>query len=141
MAWGIERTICGASGQPIDRATAWNIALPVVPPPTLSVAPYYRLGSNVPDFWIPFLPVRDNPGSALKLRRGRLPTSTSGARSRLLSDATELFIEEIPREGVHLERLYRCARGSDGTAYVWLSRRRSIGKGEGRSGLQFDYLE
>lgn len=88
------------------------------------------------------MPVRATAASALKLRRARLPTASSGARSRLLGDpGMELFIEEIPREGVHLERLFRCARGSDGTTYLWLSRRRSIGKGEGRSGLAFDYLE
>jgi hypothetical protein len=52
-----------------------------------------------------------------------------------------IFLEELPREGVHLERKYRYTRGPDGSAYVWVGRRRTTGRGEGRSGLQFDYLE
>jgi hypothetical protein len=142
MAWGIERTICGASGQPFDRATAWNISLPVVPPPSANAVPQYRLGSNVPDFWIPFLPLSAVSNGTVKLVRGKLPTSATGALSRILNDATGgFFIEEVPREGVRAERFYRCARGPDGAAYLWLGRRRSIGQGEGRSGLAFDVLE
>jgi hypothetical protein len=52
-----------------------------------------------------------------------------------------MFLEEVPREGVHLERRYRAARGPDGSAYLWIGRRRSTGRGEGRSGLRFDFLE
>ena len=52
-----------------------------------------------------------------------------------------IFLEELPREGVHLERRYRATRGPDGATHLWIGRRRSVGRGEGRSGLQFDYLE
>jgi hypothetical protein len=52
-----------------------------------------------------------------------------------------IFVEELPREGVHLQRRYRLARGLDGSTHVWLGRLRSTGSGEGRSGLRFDYLE
>ena len=45
------------------------------------------------------------------------------------------------KEGVHLRRLYRYARGQDGSTYVWMARNRSVGKGEGRSGLRFDFLD
>ena len=50
-------------------------------------------------------------------------------------------LEELPREGIHLQRRYRAARGPDGSTHVWIGRLRSTGRGEGRSGLRFDYLE
>ena len=39
MAWGIERTVTGPSGQPFDRATQWNIILPVTPHPRPRLSP------------------------------------------------------------------------------------------------------
>jgi hypothetical protein len=103
--------------------------------------PSYRLGSSVPDYWIPFLPVAVGSGP-VQMRRGRMPTAASGPLGRLLGyPGLTIFLEELPREGVHLERRYRAARGADGSTHVWIGRRRSVGSGEGRSGLQFDYLE
>jgi hypothetical protein len=52
-----------------------------------------------------------------------------------------MFFEELPREGIHLRRRYRYARGLDGSTFVWIGRLRSAGTGEGRSGLRFDYLD
>jgi hypothetical protein len=143
MVWGIERTVSGASGQPFDRTTAWNISLPSTPPPAADALPRYRLGSNVPDYWIPFLPVRSGAQNGLvKLLRGKLPTATTGALGRMLSETNSGFLlEEVPAEGVLLERRYRSARSLDGSPCVWIGRLRSIGQGEGRSGLRFDFLE
>jgi hypothetical protein len=143
MVWGIERTVSGASGQPYDRTTVWNTSLPVVPPPSAGALPSYRLGSTVPDYWVPFLPVKGkDPSGQVKLVRGKLPTSTTGALGRMLGETNSGFLlEEVPQEGIHLVRRYRVARGLDGSTYSWIGRLRSIGKGEGRSGLQFDFLE
>jgi hypothetical protein len=95
----------------------------------------------VPDYWIPFLPVASGSGP-LRMRRGRLPASSAGPLGRLLGyPGLTVFLEELPREGVHLERRYRYARGPDGSTHVWIGRRRSAGRGEGRSGLRFDSLE
>jgi hypothetical protein len=142
LAWGIERTVSGPSGQPFDRTTAWNTSLPIASPPAADATPLYRLGSTVPDYWIPFVPVQDaGAGSSLQLRRGKLPTSSAGPLGRMLAEAKTIFLEEIPREGVLLDRRYRLARGLDGSVYLWIGRQRSVGKGEGRSGLRFDFLE
>ena len=71
-----------------------------------------------------------------------MPITTAEPMGRLLGySALTIFLEEVPREGVHLERRYRAARGPDGSTHVWIGRRRSTGRGEGRSGLRFDYLE
>jgi hypothetical protein len=141
MVWGIERTICGASGFPVDLATAWNTSLPIAPPPSASATPQYRLGTTVPDYWIPFMPAAAAAGT-VKLVRAKLPTADHGAQSRVLQDIDSgLFVEEIPREGVHVQRIYRLARGPAGATVLWLSRRSGPGSGEGRSGLAFDVLD
>jgi hypothetical protein len=143
MVWGIERTVPGASGLSFDRTTAWNTSLPAAPPPASGAPPSYRLGSDVPDYWIPFLPVvGKTANSPVKLQRGKLPTSTSGPLGRMLGEANSGFLlEEVPTEGVLLERRYRTARGLDGSPCLWMGRLRSMGQGEGRSGLRFDFLE
>jgi hypothetical protein len=141
MAWGVERTVVGPSGLPLDRAQLWKTSAPPVPPPNANASPKYRLGSNVPDYWVPFLPV-DLENGQLRMRRGTLPTSSSGPLGRMLAyPGLAFFLEELPREGVHLQRHYRYARGMDGSTSVWIGRRRSAGRGEGRSGLHFDYPE
>lgn len=80
MAWGVERTVVGASGKPTDRALAWRTTQPAIPPPSANAIAAYRLGSTVPDYWIPFLPVATDTGP-LQLRRGRLPTASGGPAS------------------------------------------------------------
>jgi len=49
--------------------------------------------------------------------------------------------EEVPREGARATRAYQLARWIDGTTLLWLGRRKSIGGGEGSSGLLFDTAE
>jgi len=141
LVWGIERTVIGASGQPLDRTLEWRKNLSPDPPPSGDPVPHYRLGSTVPDYWLPYMPVQlDFPGH-LQLRRGRLPDATTGPQGRFLAEETTMFLEEVPRQGVHLERRYRWARSADGSSFLWIGRRRSTGRGEGRSGLRFDFLE
>ena len=141
MAWGVESMALGRSGLPIDRQLAYRTSVPPPVAPAQGSMPLYRLGSTVPDYWIPFLPVRIGNGP-LRLRLGKLPTAPTGPLGRLLGyPALTMYLEELPREGVHLQRRYRYARGPDGSTYVWMGRVRSTGSGEGRSGLQFDYLE
>ena len=49
--------------------------------------------------------------------------------------------DEIPREGALVTRAYQLARWIDGTTYLWLGRRKTVGRGEGSSGLRFDTTE
>jgi hypothetical protein len=95
----------------------------------------------VPNYWIPFLPVQLDAAQHLQLRRGRLPGPATQPEGQILAADASMFLEEIPREGVHLERRYRWARGIDGSGYLWIGRLRTAGRGEGRSGLRFDYVE
>jgi len=86
MVWGVERTAVGAAGAPVDRALAWKTAAPPATPPAAGASLSYRLGTTVPDYWIPFLPVAVDTGP-LRMRRGRMartpmrrsPASCAGA--------------------------------------------------------------
>ncbi len=49
--------------------------------------------------------------------------------------------EEVPRSGAVVERTFQIARGTDGVRHLWLGRRKRNGRGEGASGLHFDYTE
>lgn len=105
----------------------------------------YRLSTEVPDYWIPLLPVAT--GQGLRLRRGAV-LNTSGdkgvtpAEGEILTpqpgQPLEIYEEEIPREGVRVTRTYQLTRWYDGSTHLWMGRRKEIGRGEGSSGLRFD---
>lgn len=150
LAWAVERTVESASGEPLDRygAYARRQAEPAQHPPAASEAQRYRLTTEVPDYWIPLLPVRTAEG--LRLQRGAV-LSTDGvpraapAVGRILNvdggRSLELYEEEVPREGVRVIRAYQYTRWIDGSTHVWVGRRKGIGRGEGSSGLRFDTIE
>ena len=52
----------------------------------------------------------------------------------------KLYDEELPREGARIVRSYQCTRWIGGQTVLWLALRKSVGKGEGASGLSFDDL-
>jgi hypothetical protein len=51
-----------------------------------------------------------------------------------------MFDEEVPREGVHVSRHYQLAHWTDGSTWAWMALRKTVGRGEGSSGLRFDSL-
>jgi hypothetical protein len=65
------------------------------------------------------------------------------ALGRILESGHELslFEEEVPREGVRVTRSYQFTRWIDGSSHFWVGRRKSVGRGEGSSGLQFDSVD
>jgi hypothetical protein len=142
MVWGVERMVVGPAGSPVDRALAWKTALPPTAPAVAGAPLAYRLGSTVPDYWVPFLPLAAN-GTTVQMQLAEMPPpAVNRPMGRLLGyQPLKIFLEELPREGVRLQRRYRAARGADGSTHVWIGRLRSTGSGEGRSGLRFDYLE
>ncbi|MEK6804318.1 MAG: hypothetical protein AABZ34_16895 [Nitrospirota bacterium] len=152
VAWAVERVVESAVGRPLDRHEAYQETLAEQPPSPAADADgaplVYRLGTAVPDYWIPLLPVKD--GTALRLKRGVLPTFGEGGiqgvqlpKGRLLEPSRELLLyeEEVPREGARITRTYQYARWIDGTTHLWIGRRKNPGRGEGSSGLQFDVAE
>ena len=153
LAWGVERLVESASEQPLNRfeaseqkrRRALETAPPLSPP---SGALRYRLTTEIPDYWIPLMPVRIEEG--LRLRRGAV-LKTDGSQAvvhglgRILTPdpghALQLYEEEVPREGVRVTRSYQFTRWIDGSSHLWVGRRKGVGRGEGSSGLRFDSLD
>ncbi|MCS6319857.1 MAG: hypothetical protein H8K05_19235 [Nitrospira sp.] len=152
VAWAVERVVESAAGRPLDRHEAYQetLAAQQAPPDAGSEGDplIYRLGTTVPDYWIPLLPVKD--GNALRLKRGALPAFGEGGiqgvqrpKGRLLGPHRELLLYEVevPREGARVTRTYQYARWIDGSTHLWIGRRKGPDRGEGSSGLQFDVAE
>jgi hypothetical protein len=151
VAWGVERLIESASERSLNRFEAYlekkrrkPETAPQTPPEPETL--YYRLMTEVPDYWIPLMPVR--VGQGLRLRRGEV-LNTEGSREsvhalgRILESGQgklSLFEEEVPREGIRVTRSYQYTRWIDGSTHLWIGRRKQVGRGEGSSGLRFDSL-
>lgn len=152
LAWAIERVVESPADRPLNRFEAYleqkrrseqeSSVQPTTAPETLR----YRLATDVPDYWVPLLPVLTKEG--LRLRRGAVlkadgPSEPVHAQGRILESVGELslFEEEVPREGVRVTRSYQFTRWIDGSSHFWIGRRKGVGRGEGSSGLQFDSLD
>ncbi|MCX5065998.1 hypothetical protein OOJ91_08890 [Micromonospora lupini] len=148
LAWAIERITEGEDGRPADRAQAAYEAAPADPPPGAAGTLPYRLRTDPPAHWFPLLPQRRLPTDpSMSFRLGAIPRQQPAAplrpRGRLLAPMVKdpslrLREEEVPREGARATRAYQLARWIDGTTLLWLGRRKSVGRGEGSSGLRFD---
>jgi hypothetical protein len=154
LAWAVERRIEGQNGAPVDRAQADaernGDAAPA--PAGASGTFSYRLATSVPEHWLPLLPQRTElEDPSLGLRLGALErTLSDGTKERIrplgqllqpLTGDILLQEEEVPREGARITRAYQLARWVDGSTFLWLARRKGVGRGEGSSGLRYDTLE
>jgi hypothetical protein len=152
LAWAVERLVESPAERPLNRFETYleqkqrreqeSPTQQTTTPETLR----YRLATEVPDYWVPLLPVRTEQG--LRLRRGATLTMDGSAElvhalGRILESGQELslFEEEVPREGVRVTRGYQFTRWIDGSSHLWVGRRKTVGRGEGSSGLRFDSLD
>jgi hypothetical protein len=168
MVWGIEAVVplppgLGRSGHSAAAETRdfYERLLGGVPTGPLlenDASVRYEVMNTVPENWIPFIPVRfDDSNRQIQLQRASMPriVENSGAppekvkpRTSLLREGLEqtpavgYFVheEEVPRTGVRVSQAYQRTRWTDGRVVVWLGARKSIGRGEGSSGLSFDRL-
>ena len=165
MVWGIERTVPLATGatQVGEEAARQTLAfrkrlLPSPPPAPPVAAIAYQAQNTVPENWIPFIPVHvPDDDREIQLQRGAMPRVLDGVvtppikvrpRTTLLrpgldgSPAGSYFVheEEVPRVGTRLTVAYNRVRRADGGPVVWLSARRSTGRAEAHSGLEWDRI-
>jgi hypothetical protein len=151
MVWAVERTILSASGIGIDGerfAAAIEVPGSPDPEPAPGAAIRYRLGTDAPPHWRPFIPVHV-PGSirSVRLQRARLPHGNRDPLGVILigpglaPEPYYLNEEEAPRAGRIVTRSFQRTRWLDGRIVIWLGRRTATGRGPGESGLQFDVIE
>ena len=156
LAWAVEATTESAAGRPWagrERALGIPDDAPPAPPPGVPLR--YRLQTNVPVNWIPFLPVQiDAARRAIALERAAIRRVVDGA-ARLIEpagrvlrptglddpDVYRVHEEEVSRAGTRVLRADRRARWTDGSTHLWTSRRRRVGEGEAASGLRYDLAE
>jgi hypothetical protein len=138
----------------LEAIGAGTNPVPPAPPVETDALILYRLATGVPENWIPFVPVRRSPPSSeVDLRRARIPRLLAGLnptsvrprgevlRPVPLPAAYYVFEHEVPRGGAMVKRTYQRVRWYDGNTYVWLGRRKQMGRGESSSGLRFDQIE
>ncbi|HSM07323.1 MAG TPA: hypothetical protein VK858_22030, partial [Longimicrobiales bacterium] len=136
MAWAVERTVQARSGDPRSRGDEER---PVNQVQELE-APgerQYMLQTEVPRHWIPFVPI--STGLArIALRKGTMAEEDLSLGVLLAPTPLTVQDEEIPREGLRVRRVPALARATDGRYLRWITRRVSVGRGEGWSGLASD---
>ena len=168
MVWGIEQKVQladGSSRRGRELADALHarhqaaVGTPATVPSVSDARIAYRIMTAVPENWIPFIPVHiENDNREIQLQRAAMPRLLEGHhgvvpakiqprtaffRERLkLATGRQYFIaeEEVGRAGTVLETRWQRCRWTDGRVVLWLGNRRSIGRGEGSSGLAFDVL-
>lgn len=167
MVWGVERRVPDDLGGSLDgtavaRRFADELQTLLPPEPELSEdapALRYRLGTEVPESWIPFVPVHAAGSTReIVLQRASMPRfvppgtpqpvrpRTTILRPGIAADDTQaspylLNEEEVPRAGVNVQGALRRARWLGGTTVVWHGRTVLSGRGETDSGLRFDVVE
>jgi hypothetical protein len=160
LVWAVEETTENAVGEPWpghERDQARKAQRDPAPPVTTSGgAPdrpplRYVVQTPVPESWIPFVPVLDERTpdkiwlERMFMPRGRAANDLVLPAGRILrptnvpaGEPYRVFEEEVPREGARVTRHVVRSRWIDGSTHVWIARRKSVGVGEGSSGLRFD---
>lgn len=169
MVWAIEKQIPSPAGGAkrgadaaretlafLQRWVAEHGGVPSqVPEPKAPVR--YSLMTSVPENWIPFISAHE-PGSVRQtgLQRGSMPRVIEGdaitavkPRTTLIRQGLDLPIakryfiaeEEVPRAGIRVTQSFQRTRRPDGKPVLWVGVRKQTGRGEGSSGLTFDWLE
>jgi hypothetical protein len=167
MVWGIEKRVSLPGGETMPGREAARDTLQhlkriigaVVTDPDAAADVRYKLMSSVPENWIPFISTHEKDSDRqTRLQRGSMPRIIEGdpeeriekvkPRTNLLREGLNqdekksyyINEEEVLRAGIHLKQSFQRTRWYSGQVYTWLGVRKSTGRGEASSQLQFDYL-
>jgi hypothetical protein len=148
LVWAVERLYRGPSGEEVRNGDRSGEPSGALAPPNSDDRPRYRFRSEIPPYWIPYVPrfaTADGITGETYLRRGRTDeTATAAApqhRTRMVAESWRLREEEIPRSGLRVRRTKRFARGSNGVGYPWIGRSKESAPRLPTPGLRFDLLE
>jgi hypothetical protein len=121
----------------------------------------YKLGNDVSMNWIPFIPVHiQGQNRANILQRASMPLILDNydtipvrpntnllrhgiAENDILVGADPkyfIFEEEVPRSGIVVKSNLQRTRWFNGKTYLWKGFKKTNGRGEGDSGLEFDRI-
>lgn len=162
MVWGIEQVVPDGFGSGRDGHKAgqdlrrWLLQSAPQSPEENGLI-YELVAGDLPENWIPFVPVKTNVNSLdqIRLQRGKLKRKLGGQiigevepQTNLLATKDSqgqyqpLFLEEseIPKKGVTVKTTWQRCRWYDGKIVLWQGRRKNMGKGEGESGFRFDVV-
>ena len=146
LAWAVEQLVEADAG-PVNRAERENQnRVPVPPDPATEAtgAPpvlEYRLATPVPSNWYALVPEQQPAAAGTSPRAVAFRLAGGSApEGRILAELEQVRLheEELARTGTVLRRKWRYARWIDGSTHVWVGRVRTLGRGEGSSGLRFD---
>ena len=143
LVWAAERLVTLDDGTEVRNGDGTTTP---PQPPSDDTRPRYRLRSDMPPYFIPYLPrfLRLSPTSGeTYLRRGRTIEALTAPqfRSQIIGESWRLNEAEVTRSGVRVRRTHRYARGSDGKRYFWIGRDKLTAPRSTAPGLKFDYLE
>ncbi len=142
VGWAIEQVV----ESPMQVGLTLSDARPPDPPGDPDVAPDYRLAHEPPPHWVPLLPIRRGPDEQTVLARGSVLDITGGQHivgsvTSLLAGASLLIPEEeVPDDGLVVQRHYQAARWIDGTLHVWAANRTRPAGQLPSAALRFDTL-
>ncbi len=166
MVWAVEHTITNGLGEPQPGSEAYqeklrrnedqqgghNEADEIME--AIGKPIKYQLASSVPDNWLPYVSVCVNSDSrSVQFQRAAILRDTYDNDSEPIRPKTKILTstletsnspmineETLSRAGLKIQMNVQRTRWINGSTYVWLGRRAGPGKGEGSSGLRFDYF-
>ena len=142
MAWAVEQRYEGETGRASQAIEEMALAAPETRTPSTDAILRYVLGTTVPPYWFPLVPLRDSDGVRLALDQMANRDASVVPRGRFLDLAAPPIPDaDVPREGTRLVRDYALTRSMSGATLAWARRVRHVGSGEGSSGLRFDATE
>jgi hypothetical protein len=151
LVWAVEELVTDAEGDVHDLPDEYVRAAQSQSLLLGDADLAYRLMTDVPDHWVPFIPVRlGDTSRQVGLIEAVLPRPdslgdlvTSTPRSSVLGELRGQVVpeEEVPTAGVVVRRRWFLARSTDGGRHAWAARSVTTGRGEGSSGLRFDVAQ
>lgn len=148
LSWVVELTTRDGDGTTVDRYRRWLARKPAqdpsFDPARKGDARWYRLGTTLPDFWYPLVPVDGSPPAVLALADvppGAKDVSDAEVQGRLVPHAgqTKLADQIVTRAGIRVTRADRLVYSGAGRT-VWRARASGFDVAESSSGLRFDIL-
>jgi hypothetical protein len=155
LVWSVEGTWPDAFGVPLSARDALaqraaegpsNASAIEAPRPEGAPRLSYRLQTEVPRNWVPWITVRvSTTAGDVALELARLGAEEMPLRTRILQPSVPLPYQMpehvVPPGGVRVVREFVKVREADGTSRLWVRRRRGAGQGEADSGLQYDQIQ